>query len=86
MNPQAGRDHWAPVMSAVLAGGGLGAGRVVGATDRRGEQPKEGACTIQQVLAMLYRAVGIDPGTAFSDATGRPVYLLDDRDPIRGLA
>jgi hypothetical protein len=85
VNAEAGRDHWTAAMSVVLAGGGLGAGRVIGATAARGDQPKEGACTVQQVLAAVYTAVGIDPATTFPDRTGRPVPLLEDRTPIRGL-
>jgi hypothetical protein len=85
VNAGGGRDHWTAVMSAVLAGGGLKVGQAVGATDRRGEQPSERPYTVQQVLATLYRAVGIDPATTIPDATGRPVHLLDDRDPIREL-
>jgi hypothetical protein len=85
VNAVGGRDHWTPVMSAVLAGGGLKAGQVVGTTDRRGERPAEKAYTVQQVLATVYRAIGIDPNTALTDATGRPVYLLDDREAVREL-
>jgi hypothetical protein len=72
-------------MSALLAGGKLRAGQVVGATDRRGAGPKEKPYTIQQVLATVYRAVGIDPATTLQDAAGRPVQLLDEREPIREL-
>jgi hypothetical protein len=85
VNADGGRDHWTPVMSAVLAGGGLKTGQAVGSTDRRGEQPTEKPYTVQQVLATVYRAVGIDPGMTLPDATGRPVPLLDDREPIREL-
>jgi uncharacterized protein (DUF1501 family) len=85
VNTEGGRDHWTPVMSALLAGGKLRAGQVVGATDRRGAGPKEKPYTIQQVLATVYRAVGIDPATTLQDAAGRPVQLLDEREPIREL-
>jgi hypothetical protein len=85
VNATSGRDHWTPVMSALLAGGGLKMGQVIGASDRRGEQPKEKPYSVQQVLATVYNAIGIDPSMTLPNAAGRPVYLLDDRDLIREL-
>jgi uncharacterized protein (DUF1501 family) len=85
VNAQSGRDHWTPVMSALIAGGGLKMGQIIGSSDRRGEQPKEKPYSVQQVLATVYKAIGIDPGMTLPDANGRPVYLLDDREVIREL-
>jgi hypothetical protein len=85
INQGAGRDHWAPVMSALVAGGGLRVGQAVGSSSPRGERPQEGRCTVPQVLATLYRAIGIDPATTFPNGAGRPVYVVDDREPIREL-
>jgi Protein of unknown function (DUF1501) len=86
INREAGRDHWNPAMSVLLAGGGLKMGQVIGETTSRGDQPKSNPCTVQQLLATVYRAVGIDPNSTFPDRTGRPVHLLEDRAPISGLA
>ena len=36
INKDAGRDHWAPVQAALLAGGGMPAGQVIGSTDKTG--------------------------------------------------
>jgi hypothetical protein len=85
INRQAGRDHWAPVMSVLIAGGGLNMGQVIGASSRRGEYPAQRRCTVQQVLSALYRAVGIDPSMTFPDTSGRPMHILDDREPIGEL-
>ncbi len=85
VNANAGRDHWPAVMSCLLAGGGLRTGQVIGATTARVEQPRTGRCTVQNVLATAYRALGIDPALTFPDRSGRPVALLDDREPIREL-
>jgi hypothetical protein len=85
VNAEAGRDHWTPVMSAVVAGGGLPMGQVVGATSPWGDRPMEGTCTVQQVLATVYRFLGIDLARPLLNGAGRPIYLLDDSAPIRGL-
>jgi uncharacterized protein DUF1501 len=85
VNAQAGRDHWTPVMSAVLAGGGLKSGQAIGMTDRRGERPVDRPYSVQQVLSTVYKAIGIDPATTLTNNQGRPVYLLDDREPVREL-
>jgi hypothetical protein len=82
---QGGRDHWAPVMSALVAGGGLRMGQAIGSSSSRGETPRDRPVTASQVLATLYQAMGIDPGRTFPNQTGRPVYVLDDREPIREL-
>jgi uncharacterized protein (DUF1501 family) len=85
VNRASGRDHWLPVMSAVVAGGGLRMGQVIGASSARGEEPREGRYSVSQVLATLYRAIGIDPAMTFPNASGRPVHVLEDREPIREL-
>jgi hypothetical protein len=81
----AGRDHWPQAGFALMAGGGLTTGQVVGATDPRGERPKGKPYTPQNVLATLYRVLGIDPAATINDHQGRPVYLLDDREPVAEL-
>jgi uncharacterized protein (DUF1501 family) len=80
-----GRDHWPQSGFALLAGGGLNTGQVVGATDLRGERPKGIPYTPQNVLATLYHVLGIDPVTTLPDHTGRPIYLLDDREKVAEL-
>jgi uncharacterized protein (DUF1501 family) len=85
MQYSGGRDHWWEAGFAVFAGGGLRTGQVVGETDARAERSKGRPYTPQNVLATLYNVLGIDPGTTFQDYQGRPVPLLDDREPIREL-
>lgn len=84
-NNDGGRDHWSPAMSALIAGGGFKTGQTIGATDARGERIKDRPLTVPRVLAMLYRSMGIDPATTFPSASGRPLYLVDDREPIAEL-
>ena len=85
INMNAGRDHWSPVMGAMIAGGGLKMGQAVGASTARAERPKDRPYTASQVLSTVYRAVGIDPATTFLNGNGRPMYVLDDRAPVTEL-
>jgi len=80
-----GRTHWLDAMSVLIAGGGLKMGQAIGATDDRAGQIKERRYSVQQVLATLYGVVGIDPARQFPDRTGRPMPLLDDREPVAEL-
>ena len=82
---QGGRDHWAPVMSALVAGGGLKMGQAIGASTARGERPKDRPVTVPQVLSTIYHALGVDPSMTFRNGAGRPMYVLDDREPIAEL-
>lgn len=80
-----GRGHWTHAGFSLIAGGGLQMGQVIGRTDRHGERPVGNPYTPQNLLATLYRALGIDLSTTFPDHTGRPVHLLDDCEPIKEL-
>jgi hypothetical protein len=86
INKDAGRDHWPTVSCAIMAGGGMKTGQVIGATDPTGAMAVERPVHVQEILATMYHNVGIDPQTAqLEDRTGRPQYLLDHREPIREL-
>jgi hypothetical protein len=81
----AGRDHWSPVMSALVAGGGLKMGQAIGSSSARGEYPKDRPYKVPHLLATLYKAMGIDPSMTFLNGSGRPMYVLDDRDLVTEL-
>jgi hypothetical protein len=87
INPQGGRDHWPPVSCAILAGGGMRTGQVIGSTNRLAEYAKDRPVTFAEVFATLYHNLGIDPGTAtVTDLTGRPQYVVENNaEPIREL-
>jgi Protein of unknown function (DUF1501) len=84
-NSDGGRDHWSPVMSAMVAGGGLKMGQAIGSSSARGEYPRDRKVTVPQVLSTLYKAVGVDPAKTFNNGSGRPMYILDDRQTIGEL-
>ncbi len=86
INANAGRDHWPAVACALLAGGGMRMGQVIGSTNRLGESAKERPVSFQEVVATLYHNLGIDTNTTtLPDLTGRPQYLVDGAAPIREL-
>ena len=79
INKQVGRDHWPNVSFALLAGGGMNNGQVIGATDRLAGEPVDRPVTFGELFATLYHNLGIDVTTAtVPDLQGRPQYLVPD--------
>ena len=77
INKEAGRDHWPQVAGALLFGGGIKGGPVVGATNRLGEYAKERPVEFGEVFATLYKSIGLDPAAHYlTDQTGRPQHLV----------
>lgn len=86
INKDGGRDHWPQASCALLAGGGMRMGQVIGSTNRLGEVPQDRPVHYQDVFATLYHQLGIDVKTAtIVDQSGRPNYLLDRLEPIKEL-
>jgi len=86
INPGGGRDHWPQASCAILAGGGLRTGQVIGSTNRYAEVPQDRPVHYQNVFATLYDRLGLDPMTAtVTDLSGRPHYLVERREPIAEL-
>lgn len=83
INAEGGRDHWPEAAPAMLFGGGIQGGRVIGATDRMGAKVVQRPVTHQEVFATLYHCLGIDLArTAILDPTGRPQHLLEKTDKL----
>ncbi len=77
INGDGGRDHWPQVGGGLIAGGGFRTGQVIGATDRLGGEAIDRPIHFGEVLASLYRHLGIDPGHAnMRDLSGRPQYAV----------
>jgi len=86
INANAGRDHWAPVNGALLAGGGMKVGQVIGSTDKLGAYAVSSPTHYLDVLATVYHNLGIDPHAFITDQTGRPVPILPSTaSPIAAL-
>jgi hypothetical protein len=79
ISAQVGRDHWPQVNFALLAGGGMKTGQVIGATDRIAGEAVARPVTFGELFATLYRNLGIDiDQTTIQDLNGRPQYLVED--------
>ncbi len=87
LNKLNSRDHWPRANFALLAGGGMRTGQVIGATDRVGGDIAERPVKFQEIFATLYHNIGIDVRTAtVEDISGRPQYLVDSGiQPMREL-
>jgi Protein of unknown function (DUF1501) len=86
INKNAGRDHWAAVNSALLFGGGMKVGQVIGSTDKLGGSAANRPVHYLDVLATIYQNLGIDPHAYIRDKAGRPVNILPPTaEPIREL-
>jgi hypothetical protein len=83
--PGPGREHWADAGCVLFAGGGLRIGQVIGETDGRGERARGAPVTFQGIISTIYQVLGVDPATRLNDFTGRPQYLLEEREPIAAL-
>ena len=87
ISAQVGRDHWPQVNCALLAGGGMKTGQVIGATDKIAGEAAARPVTWGELFATLYYNLGIDSRRAtLTDLTGRPQYLVEgDAGPLREL-
>ena len=84
INANAGRDHWPRVTFAMLAGGGMTTGQVIGETNRLAEEPISRPIHFNDVFATLYHNLGIDTArTTIADHNGRPQYVSETHEPIR---
>lgn len=87
INANAGRDHWPRVSCALMAGGGMNTGQVIGSTDRLGGEAVDRPVEFPEVFSTLYHNMGIDArATTVKDLGGRPHYLVDSQHaPMREL-
>ena len=86
INKDGGRDHWPRVSCAMLAGGGMKHGQVIGATDRLGGEITDRGVHFGEVFATLYHQLGLDPNRiSLPDLSGRPQYLVDAWQPMPEL-
>ncbi|MFM7071128.1 MAG: DUF1501 domain-containing protein [Planctomycetota bacterium] len=85
INGNAGRDHWTHCYSTVFFGGGIRGGTVYGESDAQAAYVKDRPVSTSDVCCTVYQALGIDPGMAVPDPTGRPVPIAHGGQPIREI-
>jgi uncharacterized protein (DUF1501 family) len=87
INKNNSRDHWPAANCAVLAGGGMHTGQVIGKTNRNGEHPVDRPIKFQEVFATLYKNADIDYAKVrMFDLAGTPRYVVDPgTEPIHEL-
>lgn len=85
IDANAGRGHWPRAMSALLSGGGIRPGQVIGATTADGGEPAERAMPPGDLLASIYRVLGIDHEQTVPDRQNRPVRLVESGKVIEEL-
>ena len=85
INSDGGRDHWARAMCALLAGGDVQGGQAIGETDATASEPAGKGFSPEDLAASFFQNIGIHPDTEFSTNVGRPITLVRDGSPIRGL-
>jgi hypothetical protein len=85
VNGGMGRDHWAPLSTLALAGGGLKMGQVVGESSSKAEVPKTTPISPQDLMATVFHVLGVPQNLHFNDPTGRPTPMVNGGRPIREL-
>src|SRR6516162_5699263 len=85
INGGAGRDHWAPLSTLALAGGGLKMGQVVGESTSKAETPKTKPITPQDLMATVFHVLGMPQDLHYKDTSGRPTPMIDGGKPIAEL-
>ena len=85
IDQHAGRGHWPRAMHAVLSGGGIKMGQVIGSTTSNGGEPADRPLGPGDLLASIYRVLGIDHNTYLPDAQERPLRLVEQGEPIEEL-
>ncbi len=85
VNAKAGRDHWPQCGFSLLTGGGVRQGTVYGATDRHAAYPTRDPVSPGDVVATIYRLLGVDPQMTVPDLAGRPMMIAHGGSPIEGV-
>jgi hypothetical protein len=85
INGSSGRDHWAPLSTLALAGGGLKMGQVVGESADKVDVPKTTPITPQDLMATVFHVLDFDRRIQFTNQAGRPTYMIETGKPIEEL-
>jgi hypothetical protein len=82
VNKDSGRDHWPKAFSAVLAGGGIKGGQVIGATDQNAAEVKDHPISVEDFSATIFTALGVDINAVNHTPEGRPIAIVNGGKPV----
>jgi hypothetical protein len=85
INQQNGRDHYPRAWSAMVAGGGIKGGRVVGETDAGGAEVKKDPVTVPELFATFYTCLGVDYSKKLNTPLGNRIVIVDNAKPVQAL-
>ena len=85
IDSNAGRSHWPRAMHAVLSGGGIRSGQIIGSTTKDGGDVDDRPLTPGDLLASIYKVLGIDHHATVTDRQNRPTRIVEQGEPIREL-
>jgi hypothetical protein len=80
-----GRDHWPGLNTLVLAGGGINTGQVIGASDARAAYPAARPIGPQDLMATIFKVLGVDLNVKYVNPSGRPIAMVDSGRAIEEL-
>jgi len=81
----AGRDHWAPLSTLALVGGGLKMGQVIGESNAKAEVPATTPYRPRDLMATLFEVLGLNRQMQLTNRAGRPITILEDGAPVPEL-
>jgi uncharacterized protein (DUF1501 family) len=85
INPRGGRDHYPRAFNAVVAGGGLRGGQVIGETDKSGTEVTSNPVTVQDLFQSVCKALKIDAAKENMSPIGRPIKVVDGGKAVKEL-
>ena len=77
VNSNGGRDHWGKCWTAIVAGGGVKGGRVIGESDAIASEPKNRPVSCPELVATIYHALGFTQGKKMPGPDGKPVRIVE---------
>ena len=85
VNPRGGRDHWPRNFNALLAGGGIRGGQVIGETAKDGMGITKDPVSVPDLFSTICKSLHVDPAKENMSPIGRPLKIVDGGTPVEKL-
>ena len=85
INPRGGRDHWPRNFNALLAGGGVKGGQVIGETSKDGTSITHDPVSVPDLFSSICKSLHVDPAKENMSPIGRPLKIVDGGQPVEKL-